>query len=40
MLGWSKGPRDKILQEDECLQGYFGNSTLKPAAAPKSPHLR
>lgn len=38
MLGWLRGPRDKILQEDECLRGCFGNSTLRPAAAPKSPH--
>lgn len=38
MLGWLKGPRDKILQEDECLRGCFGNSTLRPAVAPKSLH--
>lgn len=38
MLGWLRGPRDKIPQEDECLRGCFDNSTLRPTAALKSPH--
>lgn len=40
MSGWLRAPQDKRLQEDEYPQGCFGNSTLRPAATPKSPHLR
>lgn len=40
MLGWLRGLRDTIPQEDECLRECFGNSTLRPAAAPKYLHLR
>lgn len=38
MLGLLKGPRDKILREDEYLRECSGNSTLRPTAALKSPH--